>query len=348
MLRRGGAVLLVAAAAALCAWPAAGAGDVGAANARTVHIVFTGKGGGRYFDHTRWLHEVTRECYASRLADELLSVQWRIEWTAMLVPGSTGYVLRSPARLGDVIRGSVEGTAVRTAAILRTERLGGDDVGPTSPRTAASRLGRQRVCSSVCAAAPGPASRATDIGMISWRREWLSIRVDQAASVGRSFPAGTRHTARGSSTRRHGAAHTSPHLRQRRPATSDLNDTDLNGAVSVSYAAVISAPPSPGWAGDDARAACASLHIALVSQAKGATRALRRVIAADREAIDALDPGDPLIARFRGGKARAEQALASFSGDPLRSGSMSPTATILPTARRVVEETRSLRSELCR
>ncbi len=108
------AVLLVAAAAALCAWPVAGAGagsDV--AKARTVQIVFTGKGGGRYLDHTRWLHEVTRQCYASRLADETLSVRWRIEWTARLVPGAKGYVLRAPARRNDAIAGSVDGTAVQ-------------------------------------------------------------------------------------------------------------------------------------------------------------------------------------------------------------------------------------------
>ena len=108
------AVLLVAAAAALGAWPVAGAGagsDV--ARARTVQIVFTGKGGGRYLDHTRWLHEVTRQCYASKLADETLSVRWRIEWTARLVPGAKGYVLRAPARRNDAIAGSVEGTAVQ-------------------------------------------------------------------------------------------------------------------------------------------------------------------------------------------------------------------------------------------
>jgi hypothetical protein len=108
------AVLLVAAAAALFAWPVAGAGagsDV--AKARTVQIVFTGKGGGRYLDHTRWLHEVTRQCYASKLADETLSVRWRIEWTARLVPGAKGYVLRAPARRNDAIAGSVEGTAVQ-------------------------------------------------------------------------------------------------------------------------------------------------------------------------------------------------------------------------------------------
>src|SRR6185437_15791328 len=108
------AVLLVAAAAALGAWPVAGAGagsDV--ARARTVQIVFTGKGGGRYLDHTRWLHEVTRQCYASRLADETLSVRWRIEWTARLVPGAKGYLLRSTARRTDAIAGSVKGTTVQ-------------------------------------------------------------------------------------------------------------------------------------------------------------------------------------------------------------------------------------------
>jgi hypothetical protein len=108
------AVLLVAAAAALCAWPVAGAGaGSDASRARTVQIVFTGKGGGRYLDHTRWLHEVTRQCYASRLADETLSVRWRIEWTARLVPGAKGYVLRAPARRNDAIAGSVDGTAVQ-------------------------------------------------------------------------------------------------------------------------------------------------------------------------------------------------------------------------------------------
>jgi hypothetical protein len=71
------------------------------------------------------------------------------------------------------------------------------------------------------------------------------------------------------------------------------------------------------------------------------------VIAADQMAIDALDSGDPLVARFRGAKARAEQALSAFSGDPLRSGSMSPTATIVPTAQRVIAETRALRLDFC-
>ena len=114
MARRRTAVLLVAAAAAVCVWPVVGAGaGGGAAKARTVTIVFTGKGGGRYLDHTRWLHEVNRECYASRLADETLAVRWRIEWTARLVPGARGYVLRAPARRTDAIAGSVKGSTVQ-------------------------------------------------------------------------------------------------------------------------------------------------------------------------------------------------------------------------------------------
>jgi hypothetical protein len=78
-----------------------------------------------------------------------------------------------------------------------------------------------------------------------------------------------------------------------------------------------------------------------------AAKALRSAIAVDRAALAALDDADPLAARFRGARARAEQALGTFTGDPLRSGSMSPTATILMSARRVVAETRALRGELC-
>lgn len=106
-MRWGALVLLVV--AALAAPAVAGS----RAAPTHVRVSFTGKGGGRYLDHTRWLHEVTRQCYASRLADETLSVRWRIEWTARLVPGAKGYVLRSPARGTDAIAGSVKGTAVQ-------------------------------------------------------------------------------------------------------------------------------------------------------------------------------------------------------------------------------------------
>jgi hypothetical protein len=84
-----------------------------------------------------------------------------------------------------------------------------------------------------------------------------------------------------------------------------------------------------------------------MSRAKAA-EALRSAVAVDRAALDSLDDSDPLAARFRGARVRAEQALATFTGDALRSGSMSPTATILMSARRAVDETRALRDEFCR
>jgi hypothetical protein len=103
-----------------------------------------------------------------------------------------------------------------------------------------------------------------------------------------------------------------------------------------------------GCGGRDARAdACSALDVQPVATATSASRMLRKVVAADRAALETLDAGDPLAARFRGAGARAEQALASFTRDSLESLSMSPSATILPTARRVVSETRSLRKQLC-
>ena len=98
----------------------------------------------------------------------------------------------------------------------------------------------------------------------------------------------------------------------------------------------------------DARAkACSALDVRTAATAEAASRVLRQVVDAQRAALETLDADDPLAARFRGAKTRAEQALAAFTGDPLRSRTMSPTATILPTARRLVAETRSLRTQFC-
>jgi hypothetical protein len=78
-----------------------------------LRIVFTGKGGGRYLDVTRWLHDDTRECYARRTADETLAVSWRIVWTVPLHSQGDDYVLGSPARRAHVISGRVRGSQVR-------------------------------------------------------------------------------------------------------------------------------------------------------------------------------------------------------------------------------------------
>ena len=78
-----------------------------------IHITFTGKGGGRYLDVTRWLREDTRECYARRTADETLAVSWRLSWGGRLAHTATGYVLEESALRGATIQGRVTGTSVR-------------------------------------------------------------------------------------------------------------------------------------------------------------------------------------------------------------------------------------------
>src|SRR5262249_41511329 len=101
----------------------------------------------------------------------------------------------------------------------------------------------------------------------------------------------------------------------------------------ISAAALVTVILAAGCGGNrhDAREqACAQLDVAPVSNASLGMRTLRNGIAGDQKAIDALDENDPLASRFRGARARAAQVLSSFSSDPLRSGSMSPTATILP------------------
>jgi hypothetical protein len=78
-----------------------------------VRIVFTGKGGGRYLDVTRWLEESTRECYARQTADETLSVSWSLTWNATLIQRDGRYVLKSQTGPKGTVQGSVDGTAVR-------------------------------------------------------------------------------------------------------------------------------------------------------------------------------------------------------------------------------------------
>jgi hypothetical protein len=113
---RVGSVMLPALCAAL-ALAIAGASHANAAPATSasakVQIVFTGKGGGRYLDITRWLHEDTRECYARRTGDETVSVAWKITWTGRLVEKAGNWKLVGTARKPASIAGSVTGKAVR-------------------------------------------------------------------------------------------------------------------------------------------------------------------------------------------------------------------------------------------
>jgi hypothetical protein len=104
------AALLAGLLVALTCWTVVATASPGRAAKKTglVRIVFTGKGGGRYLDTTRWLREDTRECYARRIADETLSLNWRITWTAPLLRSAAGYTIGAPTSRVAEVTGSVE------------------------------------------------------------------------------------------------------------------------------------------------------------------------------------------------------------------------------------------------
>jgi hypothetical protein len=92
---------------------AASSGSSGTVAAARVQITFSGAGGGRYLDVTRWLRDDTRDCYARRTADETVSVFWRLGWKASVVRTSRGYALRALAPGPRAIKGSIKGMTVR-------------------------------------------------------------------------------------------------------------------------------------------------------------------------------------------------------------------------------------------
>ena len=129
---------VAALAVAACAWPLVGTASQ--QKPQAVQITFTGKGGGRYLDHTRWLREDTRECYASLLADEDLRVQWRIAWTGTLAPGREGLLTASPRprqRLDRRLRRRLRGHA--TAATPPTRSPAGAGRRSARPRSTCTR-----------------------------------------------------------------------------------------------------------------------------------------------------------------------------------------------------------------
>jgi hypothetical protein len=92
---------------------AGGAADTRTERAQLVRVTFTGKGGGRYLDITRWLRDDTRECYARRTADETIAVSWRLVWSARLSPSGRGLTLVSVAPEKATATGRARGTSVR-------------------------------------------------------------------------------------------------------------------------------------------------------------------------------------------------------------------------------------------
>src|SRR5262249_26125044 len=121
-MRWGALVLLVVAALAIPAVAGSRAAP------KHVRVAFTGKGGGRYLDVTRWLEDAGRECYARKTADETLSVSWQAEWNAALTDGGALNLIGPKRR---AVQSNVVGTAVRDFCDEPEEGLA--EVGPDWP-----------------------------------------------------------------------------------------------------------------------------------------------------------------------------------------------------------------------
>ncbi len=137
-----GAAGILSAASVAGASPSASSG--GAAQGYGVRVVFTGQGGGRYLDVTRWLREDTRECYARRTADETLSVSWRVAWTGRVVPTGGGASLERLKRARTTAAGAVRGSSARDACDAAEEVepgwIGSDRCLSTLPAKTAGEL----------------------------------------------------------------------------------------------------------------------------------------------------------------------------------------------------------------
>jgi hypothetical protein len=131
-MRRRGLTLrpLAALAALVLAAPAAvglATASAGSTSARRVEIVFTGTGGGRYVDVTRWLRDDTRDCYARRTSDETVAVSWKLSWSGSVVRTSKGYVLSALVPARPAVAGSIKGTTVRDGCDVADDEIDADD-----------------------------------------------------------------------------------------------------------------------------------------------------------------------------------------------------------------------------
>jgi hypothetical protein len=132
--------------AAVLAPVAAGAGDrpARAGASRLVTVTFTGKGGGRYLDVTRWLHDDTRECYARRTADETVFVSWRLTWTARVTQHGKTVSLEPGRAAAPVVSGRVSGSSVRDSCDAAEEEepgwAGSDRCASVLPLKSAGRF----------------------------------------------------------------------------------------------------------------------------------------------------------------------------------------------------------------
>jgi hypothetical protein len=99
----------------------------------TYHVTFSGSGGGRYLDVTRWLSDAGRECYAKKVADETLDVSWTLGWNVTVMQRGPVLELRSATPTQRIVQGGVRGDAVRDFCDEPDEGLA--EVGPDWPGT---------------------------------------------------------------------------------------------------------------------------------------------------------------------------------------------------------------------
>lgn len=238
-------VVLAALAVMLLVAPAASLSSSTAP--KQVRIVFTGKGGGRYLDHTRWLREDSRLCYASRLADEDLRVQWRLEWTATLTRTATGYALANVKAAAPDIAGSVDGSSVRDSCDSADEEPGWS--GTTTCKAtlgtrSAGKLATRAVSGGVHLGLRGPvyASPGSPCELDIRNDQLVAgtvIRPETLARVtaGRSvtMPVGTRHPGVGVSYKANRSCSHFPHLYDGVVYLYECDDTLIwSGGLSIS------------------------------------------------------------------------------------------------------------------
>jgi hypothetical protein len=238
------AVVLAAVVALVVAAPSTGGR---AARHSAVRIEFTGKGGGRYLDVTRWLRDDTRECYARRTADETVSVSWNLSWRASLVRTASGVSIRSPSRLAGAIAGGVKGKTVRDACDAADSELDpswvGSDrcVGPLPVQSrgglgVTGRHGRSLVFRGpVFGSAPSPCE-------LSVRNDQLAARVPLspaelrrlAAGKTVTVPVGTAHPRPGDHFLARRTCSAFPHIYEGVVYLYDCDDTLVwNGTVTL-------------------------------------------------------------------------------------------------------------------
>lgn len=212
-----------------------------------VRIAFTGAGGGRYLDVTRWLREDTRECYARRTADETVRVSWRLTWTATLARTASGYTLRAGKRSAGKVAGRVTGTAVRDSCDAAEEEepgwAGSDRCSHTLPIQADGRLQLRRSREALRVALRGPTFGSPG------RPCELTVRNDQlaahleltAADLARlargatvTSAVGTRHPRRGDTFLETKKCSAFPHIYEGVVYLYDCDDTLIwHGSVAI-------------------------------------------------------------------------------------------------------------------